>query len=485
MKERIDNQMHTDSLYNLVTALGTTGDKATFTSVNTPTTHSRDILSMLYEGDAYAARVVDSLPRDCLKRGVKVLAAPDGDADTPPEPFADWLKENKVLAKLRQAACWARLYGGAALVLGVTDAAKTNQRPLRPGGSLKLLLPVTMHELTPVEYTKSLRDPNYGMPSMYTLKANRGDDNTTSDQLIHYTRVLRFEGFQLSPETTKKAQSWGGSLLNRCCKQIRNLVTVEDALANAVHDINIGVFGIDGLRSMALTESGRERIQQRMLLWNMAKSVANMAVIDKTEESFEWMARNIDGLADAHTVCRMALCAASGIPHTRMFGDSPAGMSTDDHSGKSLWADAVALGHEEVFTEPLRYILDIAMRDPQGPTGGREVKYRVQWPEYLQPSDMDVSAAEKNNAEADAIWVDKRVLTPEQVFHRRMAGTEGVGEVWEAQEVYEEDREIRAKIAAAEGKGAPQPGEERKKAGETEERGPAGALVGEQEETPE
>ena len=66
-----------DGLQNVLTAMGTTRDKAQSTTTLAPCRLSKDELEDLYEGDKYAGRIIDSMPNDCVRRGWKVVIEDD------------------------------------------------------------------------------------------------------------------------------------------------------------------------------------------------------------------------------------------------------------------------------------------------------------------------------------------------------------------------------------------------------------------------
>lgn len=406
-----------DGLYNMLSGLGSENDKASYTHVAPATPKTKEELTDLYRENVYVAKLCDVLPKDVIKRGVRI-ALKDAPESLGDNPFDIPLAQLGVLHALAQAHIWAKLYGGGAVVLGIEDLER-NDRQVRPGGKLRFLLPVTCHELKPESYISDWSDRNWGKPRVYVCNTRKG--TAVAPSRIHYSRVVRFEGVPVPSDDQPELEcpGWGDSEITRCWPKIRDLTIVEQAMASATHDLNVMVLAIRGLNIVATNEDGHAELQKRLLAINLSKSICNAVLIDADEEKAEYLTRDVKGFAELHDRFRLALSAASEIPHTRLFGDSPTGLSTDDKSGHQNWATVVAASQKFDYEPALRQVVDLMMADTSGPTKGKAYDYTVEWPPYTEPSDEEKSKAEHNLAQADALMIRAGVVNKEEVFHYR------------------------------------------------------------------
>lgn len=403
--------LNADDLYNLITSLGTNYDPGNQTQIGPPYARTSQELQDLYRSDSYAARIVDELPKDAIKKSVRVKVLEPG-WEGPEDPFRDELDRLAALSCLKQGACWARLLGGAAVVMGVSDGASDNSKPLRAGGRVIFLLPVTRDEIRPLAYEADWMSEDYGKVRLWNCTAKRGDVDVPL--VIHRTRMIVIDGEETTPEARKANGGWGDSVLQRATRKVMNLETVEAGMSAAVKDINVGLFKINGLSSMALSEEGKTKLAKRMLIWNLCKSIINMAVIDGATESFEYVARNVSGLGDIHDRLRLALSGAANMPHTRLFGDSPGGLSTDDQAGRWNWSDRVSSEQVLRFVPGLRQIVEAIMLDPSGPTRGKKVRYEISFPPYEEPTEDQRASAREKEANRLATLVDAGIISTKQ-----------------------------------------------------------------------
>jgi hypothetical protein len=111
-----------DAWWNPATGLGTTRDKRMFGRFSwNPLTYEecRD----MYRGDPHVRRAVNLLPDEMTRAGYRVTVS-TGDK---PTEAARWVNgrmtELGFRWKLRQAARWARAYGGAGILIGARDGS--------------------------------------------------------------------------------------------------------------------------------------------------------------------------------------------------------------------------------------------------------------------------------------------------------------------------------------------------------------------------
>src|SRR5215211_1893616 len=111
-----------DGLRNLVSGMGTPKDKrAGYSYIYSPTALAE--LDAMYATDWLAKKIIDIPPQD-MTREWRTWQSQDA------EEIYKTEKEFQVRTKVRKAMTLARLYGGAAIMIG--DGASDPQKPLVP-----------------------------------------------------------------------------------------------------------------------------------------------------------------------------------------------------------------------------------------------------------------------------------------------------------------------------------------------------------------
>lgn len=101
---------------------------------------------------------------------------------------------------------WARLYGGAGIIVGANDG-RAPWLPLREESvsSVDYLTPVDCRRLIPLQFQTDLFAPGYGLPTHYEVINTFS--MSTGPVVVHASRVIRFEG---TPRTSRPNASAGG-----------------------------------------------------------------------------------------------------------------------------------------------------------------------------------------------------------------------------------------------------------------------------------
>ena len=97
-------------------------------------------LASFYETDGLAKRIIDVIPEDMVSPGFKVEGIADEAA------FRSLWDEKKLNAKIIDALCWSRLFGGAGIVAIVADG-RMFKSPAKPVSFLPHLPPYPLSQI--------------------------------------------------------------------------------------------------------------------------------------------------------------------------------------------------------------------------------------------------------------------------------------------------------------------------------------------------
>jgi len=156
------------------------------------------------------------------------------------------------------------------------------------------------------------------------------------------------------PQYTSKI-SFEEALKSR--KSVRNYSTGFDAIANLLNDFNQPVFKIQGLAE-ALAMDNDQLVQKKIESVQLSRSVARAVILDK-EDEFSNIGASVGGLSDLLKLTVDRLVGGSGIPHTRLLGESPSGLGATGNSELTDYYDMIKAQQELNLRKPLQYLIDL------------------------------------------------------------------------------------------------------------------------------
>lgn len=336
-----------DSLVNLVSGLGTSKDKTAatnfvFTEIDKLTAETA------YRGDWISRKIID-IPAFDATREWRSWEAESKDISDIEDAEANLGLQQKVMTTLRRA----RLYGGAAMVLGV-DQGKTDQ-PLELDklgkDCLKFVHVVSRYDLSAGEIEWDITSPYYARPKYYQ-RATPGSGVVT----LHPSRVVQFIGLDV-PDPTY-TQGWGDSVLGVVRDAVIQLGTVSAAMAQLVQESKVDVVSIPELSERIRNKDYEERLKTRFGLANTMKSIFSLLLIDK-EETWTRLQANFAGMPEVMQAFMLMVCGAADIPATRFMGQSPAGLSATGESDTRNYYDRISTEQKVVMQPSMKPLDDV------------------------------------------------------------------------------------------------------------------------------
>ncbi len=112
----------------------------------------------------------------------------------------------------------------------------------------------------------------------------------------------------------------------------------------------------------------------------------------------------------------LRMSAAARVPVTILMGQSPAGMNATGESDIRWFYDTIESSQKNTIEPALRRVLMLLMLSKSGPTSGQlPESWSIQFPSLWQMTPEEQANVEKTTAERDAIYLDRGVVTPEEV----------------------------------------------------------------------
>lgn len=425
-----------DNLTSLISGLGTSADPKMsywFQFVQM----QREQLEAAYRSDWIARKAID-IPAHDSTRSWRSWVGIAKDLTV----IEKIEKQFQLQHKLRNAVTRARLYGGAALVMGV-DGAGTSDQELKPEqvkkGALKFIHVLSRYEITAQRTEYDLNSPYYGEPVMYTYSGT----GTNSAMTIHPSRVVRLVGTEV-PDRRLTFDGWGDSILQAIDESVKAAGIVTSSVATMVNDGKFDVIKIPNLTQNLVSDEYTNLLTKRIRLLNQVKSSVNALILDK-EEEWNRIQTNFNGLSDLLKLYLLIVCGATDIPATRFLGQSPAGLTATGESDIRNYYDSIAAWQGNVLSPALIRLDEVLLRSA---LGARPDNLFYNWNSLWQITEAEEADIALKKAQAFKIDVDAAIL-PSSVLRESRASQlvdDGTYPAFEAE--YDEWKQQQADLAA-------------------------------------
>lgn len=409
-----------DNWKNAITGLGhAMRDKVKHTEFSSSHLLSDEVLEALYHGDDIAARVCDLLPDEMLRQGFTIQL----NQDTPVSVriAADtnkFITHYKVREKLNEALVWARVFGGAALFIGVDDG----QSPALPlnlenAKAIRFVTSLDKRDLQQSTWYRDPLEPKYGEVQTYRVLSQQA--NALSSE-VHESRLLIFHGTRTSKRRLMQNNGWSISVLQRMYDVMQQFNVSWQATAHLMSDSAQAVFKLKGLHSQIASNKTSELLR-RMELLDMSRSVSRAVLLDAEDEDFRRDNYQFGGIPDILDKMMLRLAAAARLPVSLLMGQAPAGLNATGDSDIRFFYDQVKSQQEDVLKPAIERFLHILFACKNGPTAAKSIDFVIQFPALWQQTEREKAEIRKIQAEIDATYIGQGVLLPEEVAINRFS----------------------------------------------------------------
>jgi phage-related protein (TIGR01555 family) len=405
-----------DGWANILTGIGVAGkDKRLGADAIYKTSLNERQCEEVYGSEAIARKICERLPYDGTRKWIKF--------DDDDNKIQADIERLDVRAMTFKGWKYARLYGGSALFINTGEPNEDLKNPLdyKKIQEIKSFVIMTRFELQTSKINSTLASPNFNNPETYLYTprslAETGKD-TPNNVEIHHSRLIRFDGVEL-PELLRVSNDyWGDSIYTSIYDALRDFGMSYNSVASIIQDFRMLVYQVEGLaRSVA---AGQEnQIKRRLELMNLSRSVQGSFLLDK-DESMNSMSANVSGLDKLLEGMKLRLQAATDMPHTILFNQSPSGLGATGRSEERVWYDHVSAQQEIYLAPKLDQILKVMFSAKNGPTNGAEPKdWSYEFESLWQLSEKEAAEVYKMNMEGDKGYAEMGVLESDEITEKR------------------------------------------------------------------
>ena len=277
-------------------------------NVYTPVTLNYNMLTYWYKSDGILQSIIDGPVDDALRGGLEFETKEMDDDDM--DEFNEDLDRMGFYAVSKATEIWARLYGGAGLIVyvdGENPAKPLNLKTMQ-GKTIRFYAAYRWELISPTRDSET-----------YNFYGNT----------IHSSRVITVAGKEPPGIIKWMLQGWGMSE----CESLVQPINIFKRNMNAVYDLlkeaKVDVYQFERFNATLATQRGMNQLVNRIQLMNRAKSNSNAVLLD-SKDSFTQKQMTFSGLAAIWQENRINLCSTVRMPVTKLFGTSAAGFNSGE-----------------------------------------------------------------------------------------------------------------------------------------------------------
>ena len=368
-------------------------------------------LAEKYQYNGLFSKIIDRPAEEALKHGIEYNTSDQTLADFLDDALdrLDW--EEKATTAIR----WARLFGGAVMVMLLDDGRGLEE-------------PVNWRDIRSVEelrvYERAIVQPD---PDCYlTGKAEYFDISSTYGGFfrVHRSRCLVFKNGSL-PEYIASQQYfyWGLPEYIRIKRDLSIVLNTHQNAANMVEKSVQPIYKMLGLQDTLATEDGEDMMVKRLDVIDQSRGMLNSIAIDMEGEDYGFQTFQLSGAQEILESTYNLLSAVTCIPQAILFGRSPAGENATGESDLENYYNFVEGIQKRMLKKNIRTLLkavvqagvyDGSIAEPQTikPT------FQPLWSlSEAEQATVELSKAQRAQATAQTaqLYIDMQVLQPDEV----------------------------------------------------------------------
>lgn len=382
-----------DSLRSLTSGMGDPARDKMATVFHQDRILDDQMLLAAYRNSWIARKIVDIPALDSLRKG------------------RDWQAEQKDITRIEQEekrlGLWqklleckikARLWGGAAIVIGSLNDDYSEPFDFEKVGKsgIPYLTVMIRNQLTANELSDDPVSEFYGKPSYYSVSGQGGQFVQ-----IHPSRLVVQIGSPHPDPWNAVASShgWGDSVLQHVYDAMMNTESTASNIASLIFEANVDSFGIPDLMEKLSTTEYEQKLLNRLILAATGKSVSK-ALVHDTDETYQRHSASFANLDQVMQSFLLMISGAADIPLTRFLGQTPSGLSSTGEGDMKNYYDRIQ-SMQELEIAPALWRLDEALIRSALGTRPDEIFYN--WAPLEQLNEKEMSEIGLKSAQSAEI----------------------------------------------------------------------------------
>lgn len=358
-----------------------------------------------------AHRLVWVVPQDALAKGWRC------DSDSGQDISRDEDNYFCIEQKLLYAYGGARQNGGGWLWLVTGDGDEESE--LLPGSKVLAIHDLTMSEVTAVSMQADPRSLQWGKPDFWSIQVSR-DNLSFYKGKVHHSRLVYIPGAPVTRDTHKEKVGYDLSYLQLYRRALEDLEEGWSSSGQMLQRLAMFWVRLREGAPMAAAEGNEYQdvdtglgTKMSLLKDSMGKSGIMVLLGD---DEIGWTAPPVSGVSELTTTQAERISAVEGISLSKILGQAPGGLSTDDASGKRNYYDLIERERRTKLTAALLKVYEALY--------GVDHSRRIEWPPLETASELERAQTSLALAQRDQILITMGQVSLEESRARYADGEE-------------------------------------------------------------
>jgi phage-related protein (TIGR01555 family) len=353
-----------DGISNPLLRIGT-GTNNTFSATTYKPefiTLNRQQLEWCYQSSWLGDLAVDSVAEDMTREGIEIRCEQPDVIDDLKAAFDDF----GVFDSLCEAVKWSRLYGGAIAVILIDGQSVEEPLTTVPRGSFRGLAVLDRWQIDQTNVGEKVEalGADFGKPKYYRVLPGMSEIDFKAEK-IHYSRVIRLEGRRMPYYIRTSYMGWGASVLEPVWNRLQGFDLATEGATQLLSKAYLRYYKVKGLRDILTNDLANRGFKRQMDIVREFQSAEGMTLGDKDDE-FQIHSYTFAGIPDILLQLGQQISGALGIPLVRLFGQSPAGLSSTGESDLRMYYDKIKQQQSTILRTGVKKLLDIVWMSVTG-----------------------------------------------------------------------------------------------------------------------
>ncbi len=281
------------------------------------------LLTYLYKTFGILANIVDIPVDDAYKRGGFDLEAESIDEDEL-HKLEKHISRMQDIKQIKNARKWARLYGGAAIiVLDGCDLSKPlNKDRLKNNG----------FELLAVDRWQLIySEPNINIPGGSWTLTNYGTGQNIASKEIHNSRVIVVKGKEAPYQIMQRVNGWGISVYEQIFQDMSSFFKARNVIFELLDESKIDVLKLATLQEAISSSVGEAALQRMVDMVARNKNYKSQITLSKDDE-YEQKQIRFSGMSDILKEIRIMIAGSSKMTVNKIWGEGVTGFGSGEDS---------------------------------------------------------------------------------------------------------------------------------------------------------
>lgn len=351
---------------------------------------------------------VGLLADETTRKWPEVVGVADTDASDAAKALNDEMARLNVRSLFREMARMCGFFGGGLLYIDTGSAAQDLAKPLAvtpqfiTKGSVRRLVPVEPVNVGPLEYNSSnpLR-PDYFQVTKWFVS---GVGPVHASRFLHFVKTM-------PPVILRPAYNFFGIPdVQIALDYFLHFTESRESAARLLKKFSLTILktNVDGL----LYGSDDSDVQARIAHLARERDNDGVYAISQEDEDVVQVNTPLSGVTDIVRQGLEMLACVWRYPVVKFLGVSPGGMNATGESDLRSFYDHVVTQRENMFGHNFERLFRIMQLSVLGEMRN-DVTYS--WPTLWELTEKERADLEKVKADTDAVYLDRGVLSPEEV----------------------------------------------------------------------